>query len=184
MNGLRERMGRIPRRHLILGAAAALVLVALVVRLSGSGSGSGASANPVPATATPGASIPAQVASTTAPGARIVTDARTPAAFTTALRNEQVIVVGFVMGGVADDDAVAAALAGLASSQEAVPGVRYLVYNVARGDAYGDLATILGVTDTPSVVVVASDGHIANEWNQYVDAGVISAVIDQTVGDS
>jgi hypothetical protein len=182
VNGVRERLARIPRRHLILGAAVALVLIVLVVRLSGSGSG--ATPSPVPATSTPVASARARVASATAPGARIVADAQTPAAFTTALRNQQVIVVGFVMRGVADDDAVASALAGLASPQEAVGGVRYLVYNVASSDAYGDLATILGVSDTPSVVVIASDGRIANQWNQYVDAGVISAAIAETVRSS
>jgi hypothetical protein len=173
VNSVRERLGRIPRRHLVLGAVAIVVVLVLVMRMSGSGSS--ATPNQVPATGTPVASA------ATGAGARVLTDAHTPAAFTTALRNQQIIVVGFVMGGIADDDAVAAALAGLASPQEAVPGVRYLVYNVARSNSYGDLATILGVSGTPSVVVIGTNGRIANEWNQYVDASVVSAAIQQAL---
>jgi len=155
------------------------VLLVVVIRVAGTGSGS--STVPSPAISTPVASIPTQVASATAAGARVVADAQTPAAFTSALRDQQVIVVGFVLRGVADDDAVASALAGLASPQEAVPGVRYLVYNVATGDRYGDLATILGISDTPSVVIIGADGHIANEWDEYVDAGVISAALQRAI---
>ena len=57
---------------------------------------------------------------------------------------------GFVMRGQADDDAVAAAVAGLAAPQQSIAGVSYLVYSVNSGDAYGDLATLLGVTSTPA----------------------------------
>jgi hypothetical protein len=179
VNSVRERLGRIPRRHLVLGAVAIVVVLVLVMRMSGSGSS--ATPNQVPATGTPVASTATPGANATAAGARVLTDAHTPAAFTTALRNQQIIVVGFVMGGIADDDAVAAALAGLASPQEAVPGVRYLVYNVARSNSYGDLATILGVSGTPSVVVIGTNGRIANAWNQYVDASVVSAAIQQAL---
>ncbi len=76
---------------------------------------------------------------------------------------------------------MSAAIAGLASPQRAIAGVRYLVYNAAKAGAYGDLATILGVTSTPSVVIIGSDGRIANTWTGYVDQGVLAAALSQAI---
>ncbi len=90
-------------------------------------------------------------------------------------------MVGFVMRGQADDDAVAAAIAGLAAPSQAIAGVRYLVYNVNSGDTYGDLTTLLGVTSTPSVAIIGADGRIANTWTGYVDQSVIAAALSQAI---
>jgi len=177
VSGVRERLAGLPRRQLILGAAIAVLVVVMAVRLLGSGSGSTSSA---PVLGTPVAA-PFHVASPTPAGARVVTDAQTPAAVTVALRNQEIVVVGFVIPGQADDDAVSAAIAGLASPQQAIAGVKYLVYNAAKAGAYGDLATILGVTSTPSVVIIGSDGRIANTWTGYVDQGVLAAALSQAI---
>lgn len=177
MSGLRERLAGLPRRQVIIGAVIALLVVVVAFRMLGSGSGGGTA---TPVLGTPVA-VPVHVATATPAGARVVTDAQTPAAVTDALRNQQIVVVAFVERGQADDDAVAAAVAGLASPQQAIAGVRYLVYDVNTGDRYGDLATLLGVTSTPSVVIIGSDGRIANTWTGYVDASVIAAALDAAI---
>jgi hypothetical protein len=178
VSGVRDRLARLPRRQLILGAVIALLVLVVAFRFIGSGAtGGGASA---PILGTPVAT-PTHVATATPPGARVSTDALTPKAVTDALRNQEIVVVGFVIRGQADDDGVAAAIAGLAAPQQSIAGVRYLVYDVTKGDTYGDLATILGVTSTPSVVIIGSDGRIANTWTGYVDQGVISAALAQAI---
>lgn len=178
VSGLRERLAGLPRRQLILAVLIALLVVVAGVRfMGGSGSGGGTSA---PAVGTPVA-VPVHVASATPAGARVITDAQTPAAVTDAMRNQEILVIGFVMRGQADDDAVAAAIAGLAAPQQSIAGVRYLVYSVNSGDAYGDLATLLGVTSTPSVVIIGADGRIANTWTGYVDQSVIAAALSQAI---
>jgi len=177
VSGVRDRLARMPRRQLILGAAIALLVLVVAFRFVGSGGGSGPSA---PVLGTPVA-VPTHIAAPTPAGARVVTDVLTPAAVTDALRNQEIVVVGFVIPGQADDDAVAAAIAGLAAPQQAIAGVRYLVYNATIAKQYGDLATILGVTSTPSVVIIGSDGRIANTWTGYVDQSVISAALSQAI---
>ncbi len=178
MSGLRERLAGLPRRQVILGAVIALLVLVVGYRLVGSGSGGGGGNTPVLGTPV---AVPTHVATATPAGARVVTDAQTPAAVTAALRNQEIVVVGFVMRGQADDDAVAAAVAGLAAPSQAIAGVRYLVYDVNSGDAYGDLATLLGVTSTPSVVIIGADGRIANTWTGYVDQSVIAAALSQAI---
>ena len=180
MNALRERINGLSRRQQIIGAVVALLVVLLGWRLMSSG-GSGGGGTSASTLGTP-APVGIHVASATPVGARVQTDAQTPAAVTAALRNQEILVVAFVMRGQADDDAVASAVAGLASPSQSIAGVRYLVYNVAQGDKYGDLATILGVTGTPAVVVIGSDGKIANMWNGYVNAAVIRAALSSAIG--
>jgi len=75
---------------------------------------------------------PIHVANPTPAGARVITDAQTPAAVTDALRNQEIVVVGFVIPGQADDDAVSAAIAGIASPQQAIAGVLVMPRIVAR----------------------------------------------------
>lgn len=174
VSGLRDRLAGVPRRQLILGGVIAILVVVMAVRFVGSGSSGGGSSGPVLGTPV---AVPTHVATATPAGARVSTDTLTPAAVSDALRNQEIVVVGFVIHGQADDDAVAAAIAGLASPQQAIAGVRYLVYDVTKGNTFGDLATILGVTSTPSVVIIGSDGRIANTWTGYVDQGVISAAL-------
>lgn len=177
VSGVRERLARLPRRQVVLGAVIALLVLVVGYRVVGSGSGGGTNA---PVLGTPVA-VPIHVATPTPAGARVVTDPQTPAAVTDALRNQEIVVVGFVMRGQADDDAVAAAIAGLAAPSQAIAGVRYLVYNVNSGDTYGDLTTLLGVTSTPSVAIIGADGRIANTWTGYVDQSVIAAALSQAI---
>jgi hypothetical protein len=177
VNGVRERLAGLPRRQVVLGAVIAVLVVVMAFRFLGSGSGGGASA---PILGTPVAT-PTHVASPTPAGARVTTDAQTPAAVTDALRNQEIVVVGFVIPGQAGDDAVAGAIAGLASPQRSIAGVRYLVYNATNGRKYGDLATLLGVSSTPSVVIIGANGRIANTWTGYVDQAVIAAALSAAI---
>lgn len=181
MNGLRERINGLSRRQQIIGAVVALLVVVVGWQLLGSGGGGGGSSATSASTLGTPAPLGIHIASATPVGARVQTDAQTPRAVTDALRNQEIVVVAFVMRGQADDDAVASAVAGLASPSQSIAGVKYLVYNVAAGDTYGDLATILGVTGTPAVVIIGSDGKIANLWNGYVDASVIQAAISTAI---
>ena len=168
---MRERLADLPRRQVILGAVIAVLVVVMAFRFLGSGSGSTSSA---PVLGTPVAA-PIHVASPTPAGARVVTDAQTPAAVTDALRNQEIVVVGFVIPrtgrrrrGVGGHRRPRVAPAG--DRRGAVPGLQR-----HQGGTYGDLATILGVASTPSVVIIGSDGRIANTWTGYVDQGVIAA---------
>jgi hypothetical protein len=178
VSALRERIDALSRRQKLIGGAVVLLALVLVFKMMSGGSG-GSGTTPSAA----GTPVPTgiHVASATPVGARVQTDSLTPAAVTAALRNQEIVVVAFVMRGQADDDAVASAVAGLASPQQSIAGVKYLVYNVADGAKYGDLATILGVTGTPSVVIIGSDGRIANAWNGFVDASVIQAALSQAI---
>ena len=178
MSGLRERFNALSGRQKLIGGAVALLALVLIFRMmSGGSAGSGSTTSAIPTPVPTGI----HVASATPVGARVQTDSLTPAAVTDALRNQEIVVVAFVMRGQADDDAVASAVAGLASPQQSIAGVKYLVYNVATGAKYGDLATILGVSGTPSVVIIGSDGKIANAWTGYVDATVIQAALSQAI---
>jgi hypothetical protein len=181
VNGVRERLAELPRRTVIIGAVVALLVVVAIIRFAGSGGGSSGSNGTVAQSLGAPTAVPVHVASVTPPGARVQTDAQTPAVITDALRNQEIVVIAFVMKGQADDDAVASAIAGLAAPQQSIAGVKYVVYDVSKGNHYGDLATILGVTSTPSVVIIGSDGKIANSWTGFVDGAVIQAALSQVI---
>jgi len=58
--------------------------------------------------------------------------------------------------------------------------VRWFVYRVTPGAAFGDLADRLGVTGTPAVAVIGRDRTLVNRWVGLID----DAMLRQAVNDA
>ena len=52
-------------------------------------------------------------------------------------------------------------------------GVSFLVYDINAEQTFGDLPTSMGLTGTPSVVVIGRDGNVVNAWSGVVDEQMI-----------
>ncbi len=100
----------------------------------------------------------------------------TPAAVTRALAQDDIIVIGFLIDGAAEDARVADALDRVESDGRA----RVFVYGVGSSQGFGDLADLLGVTGTPTVAVIGADGTLRNRFTGLVDAEVLR----QSVADA
>jgi hypothetical protein len=155
-------------RGTALAAVAALVAVGAAGCAGDGGDGAGAATTAPAVTAT--ATQAAAPAGGYGVGDELVVTAKTPKALGKALAAHRVAVVTFVLRGVADDDAVAAAVRRVRSS---APRAAYLTYDVGSGRRYGDLVDLLGVTGTPTVVVIGRDGRIVNVWRSLADADML-----------
>jgi hypothetical protein len=178
------------RRRLGLVAALAATSALLVAGCGGGGGDSadalpaatapaGDSADALPAATAPaGAAAPVAVAPV-APGGQVRAGADTPKAVAKALAGSDVVVVAFLVKGMADDESVAEAVEEARTGAASDTGVEWFVYNVGN-DRFGDLADLLGVTGTPSVAVIGRDRILANLWTGLVDAEILS----QSVSDA
>jgi hypothetical protein len=101
----------------------------------------------------------------------------TPGPVVRALAGDEVLVVGFLIDGVADDARVAEALETVKDSK---PSAKVLVYGAGRSQGIGDLADLLGVSGTPTVAVIDSDGVLRNRFTGLVDADILR----QSVADA
>ena len=100
----------------------------------------------------------------------------TPAAVTRALAKDEIIVIGFLIDGAAEDARVADALDRVEGDGRA----HVFVYGVGNSQGFGDLADLLGVTGTPTVAVIGADGTLRNRLTGLVDAEVLR----QSVADA
>lgn len=141
----------------------------------GDSAGAGAATTPAPAAAP---AVPVR-SGPLAPGDAITPAADTPARVARALRTGRPVVIAFLLGGVADDDAVRAALRDVSTSGPTRRGVEYVIYDVASQRDFGDLPGLLDVTGTPTVVVVARDRTIVNVWTGLVDAEMLRQSVVQ-----
>lgn len=158
------------RRFAAVGAAVAASSL-LVAGCGGGGSGSSAeSASP---SATAPASVAAPVAvSAVAIGGAVTAGPTTPKPVAAALKGSGVVVVAFVQKGVADDDAVAAAVAQARKDPVSRRGTAFFEYDIAK-DHFGDLADRLGVSGTPSVAVIGRDRTLVHLWTGLIDADIL-----------
>lgn len=151
-----------------LAVAVLLAGVALTASACGGG-GSDVSADPAPATPAAAAmpAGPLVVGSTVTPGDD------TPKKVARALKAGKPVVVTFVLGGIADDDAVRAAVRQVARKGPTSRGVVYATFDVASRRDFGDLPARLDVTGTPTVVVIGRDRQVVNSWTGLVDADML-----------
>lgn len=158
------------RRSRAVSALLVASLTAVLATGCSGGEGDGFADVPPAATA-PVAAAPVAVASVT-PGAVVTVGPTTPKPVAKALAGRNVVVVGFVMEGPADDGKVSAALAEVRADAASRRGVDFFVYTVGK-DRFGDLADLLGVTGTPSVAVVGRDRTLVNLWSGLSDAEIL-----------
>jgi len=92
----------------------------------------------------------------------------TPADFKNALANRQPIVVTFYMNGPSDDSQVHSSITTLESKYRG--RVTFFDYLYSDGQKFGDLAIILQVSTTPSVVVINCQSQVQRAWSGYADA--------------
>jgi hypothetical protein len=158
------------RRHL-RAAAAALAAAALLALAGGCGDEPSASVvTPPQGEATPTVINPVAIGGAVTPGPA------TPAAITRALADDQIIVIGFLIDGAAEDARVGDALDRVEGDGRA----KVFVYGVGNSQGFGDLADLLGVTGTPTVAVIGADGTLRNRFTGLVDAEVLR----QSVADA
>jgi hypothetical protein len=151
------------RRHL-RAASAALAAAALLALGAACGEEPSASVvTPPQGEPTPTVISPVGVGDVVTPGPG------TPAAVTRALAQDDVIVVGFLIDGAAEDARVAEALDRVEGDGRA----RVFVYGVGNSQGFGDLADLLGVTGTPTVAVIGADGTLRNRFTGLVDADIL-----------
>lgn len=166
---------RMPRRAPVLMAAA----LALGVGLVGCGGG-GSQAFDAPAAA-PSAQpeLPEAPAQPVALGEIVRPGAHTPAPVSRALtRTSKVVVIGFVLGGVADDERVAAAIRTARGKGASRAGVRYFTFRIGEDTAsFGDLADMLQVEGTPAVAVIGRDRKLANLFTGLIDVDILRQAV-------
>lgn len=104
--------------------------------------------------------------------------AKTPKAFRTALSGGRPIVVGFLYGETIDDVVVGKAMRTV-QREVTGRGVVFLRYDVSKRGSFGDLPTRLGVTETPTVVVIGRDRRIVNVWTGLIDAPMLRQSVAQ-----
>lgn len=156
-------------------AASIAVSLALPLALSGCGLGGGDSADAGP----PPAPLPAQLvdapAQPVALGDVVAPGADTPAKVAAALtKTDEVVVIGFVLSGVADDERVAAAIRQARKSGAGARGVRYFTFRIGEKDAsFGDLPDMLQIEGTPSVAVIGRDRKLSNLFEGLIDADIL-----------
>jgi hypothetical protein len=163
------------RRRLGLVTALAATSALLVAGCGGGGD----SADALPAATAPASAATPVAVAPVAPGGQVRAGADTPKAVAKALSGSDVVVIAFLVKGMADDESVAEAVEEARASGSSDTGVEWFVYNVGK-DKFGDLADLLGVTGTPSVAVIGRDRILTNLWTGLVDAEILS----QSVSDA
>ena len=158
------------RRVIVLGAAVAASSV-IIAGCGGGGSGSSAETADPAATAPVASAAPVAVAAVGV-GGTVTAGPTTPKPVAAALKGSGVVVVSFVVRGVADDDSVASAVAEVRSDPQASRGVAFFQYDVGK-DSFGDLADRLGVNGTPAVAVIGRDRTLVNLWSGLIDAEIL-----------
>ena len=162
-------------RRAALIAAAALACGALIGCGGDAAGTTGDTAQADTAVTTAATSTPAHTPQRTTPlqpGEAVTASDRSPKAFQRALDAHRPIVVAMLMRGIADEDFVASAINQVKSSSLG-SGVAFLVYDINAEQTFGDLPTSMGLTGTPSVVVIGRDGNVVNAWSGVVDEQMI-----------
>lgn len=155
------------------GTAAALAAAALLVLGAACGEEQSASVvTPPQGGSTPTVVSPAGIGQVVEPGPA------TPAPVVRALADDEVVVVGFLIEGAADDARVLRAL----ERVEDEGGARVFSFGVGQSQGYGDLADVLGATGTPTVAVIGADGTLRNRFRGLVDAEILRQAVADAQG--
>ncbi|MCU0306673.1 MAG: hypothetical protein MUE51_02700 [Thermoleophilia bacterium] len=127
-----------------------------------------------------GAASTALSAPTLSAGQTVQLDRGSPPALRKALDGRRAVVVAFLLPGAADDDMVTEELRQVRSQPAMRRGVAYFVYRLGQAARFGDLPQSLGVTLTPSVVVIGRNRKLVHRFSGLVDA----AVLRQSIADA
>lgn len=166
------------RRRTARWVAAPLAALCLTGALAACGGGSDSAEAPAAAPPPALAELPDAPAQPVAVGDTVDPGADTPAKVRAALdKSRDVVVIAFVLGGVADDERVAAAVE-QASKGAPGRGARFFTYRVTGDRAgFGDLPDILQVDGTPAVAVIGRDRKLANLFTGLVDADIVRQAV-------
>lgn len=170
---------RRPRRARTRAVAAACI--SLAVAATAVGCGGDESSDAAPAAAVPPAQLQ-QVAAPAQPaglGDPVRPGPDTPAKVAKALtETTDVVVIAFVLDGVADDERVAAAVRAAKRSGPSARGATYFTFRIGPKTAsFGDLADILDIDGTPSVAVIARDRTLSNLFTGLVDTAIVRQAV-------
>ena len=172
------RPARSPRR-VRRGVIAASIAASLALALSGCGIGGGDDSGDAEPAAAPPPELIEAPAQPVALGDAVQPGPDTPAPVAKALtKTNKVVVVSFVLSGVADDERVAAAVRQARKGAPAARGVRYFTFRIGEKDAsFGDLPDILQVEGTPSVAVIGRDRKLSNLFEGLIDADILRQAV-------
>ncbi len=170
---------RRPRRARPRAAVAACI--SLAVAVAAVGCGGDESSDAAPAAAVPPAQLQ-QVAAPAQPaglGDPVRPGPDTPKKVAKALtETTDVVVIAFVLDGVADDERVAAAVRAAKRGGPSARGATYFTFRIGPKTAsFGDLPDILDVDGTPSVAVIARDRTLSNLFTGLVDAAIVRQAV-------
>lgn len=154
---------------------AASIALSLSLGLAGCGLGGGDDSAAEEPVAAPPIELIAAPAQPVALGDAVRPGAGTPPKVAAALtESDDVVVIGFVLSGVADDERVAAAIRQTKKAGVGKRGVRYFTFRIGQKDAsFGDLPDMLQVEGTPSVAVIGRDRKLSNLFEGLIDADIL-----------
>lgn len=170
--------------YLRRGGLTAIATALTALAFAGCGGAAGTTGDPAGAATTADvATAPSKVVAThrtgpLQPGEQISATTDSPKPFAAALVEHRPVLVAFLLRGIADDDYVGAALA-KAKASTAGAGVTFMVYDMNKQRDFGDLPALLGVTSSPSIVVIGRDGRLVNSWTGLVDEQMVRQSVSE-----
>jgi hypothetical protein len=153
--------------------ATALVLALVAFLFAGCGGGEQANTKATATRATTRAAASAVIGDKPEAliGQSITTTDQTPADFKKSLDQRKAVVVIFYMTGPYDDFQVRSAVSSVESRYRTQ--VDFYSYLYSDGQKYGDLASLLKVNSTPSVIIFNRQGRVQQAWTGYADEKII-----------
>lgn len=115
-------------------------------------------------------------------GQAVVPTNESPDDFTEAIEDNQTIVVTFYMPSPYDDIQVRSSIMTLQSSYRGQ--VEFFSYLYSDAQSYKDLATLLQVNTTPTVVVINRNGVVQRAWTGYADEQTLEQGIVEALAES
>lgn len=100
-------------------------------------------------------------------GQVIVPTENTPSDFTESINNRRPIAVTFYMLGPTDDNRVRSSMSSLENRYKS--DMDFYIYLQSDGERYKNLATLLNVNTTPTVVIINSQARVVEAWTGFAD---------------
>ncbi len=171
-------------------AALALVLVASLLAVGCGGGGEETATKAAKTTKTSKAESKAKAKATEAETPEDLIDQvvtpteNTPEKVARSLEQRQPIVITFYIPGSSgqgpsDDSDVRSSITSLESKYKS--RVDFYTYLYSDGERYGDLATLLQVNTTPTVIIINKEARVQRAWTGYVDSKTIEQGIVEAI---
>jgi Tfp pilus assembly protein FimT len=100
-------------------------------------------------------------------GQVVVPTENTPEDFTQSINDRRPIAVTFYILGPTDDSKVRTSMSNLESRYDS--DMDFYIYLQSDGERYKDLATLLNVNTTPTVVIINDQARVVAAWTGYAD---------------